>query len=114
MQAFGILASQVRSALEELTALSQPTSTTPQGWHVEVSLAAVSLWLKSLGRLEGVEAWEPPEISEEYRLRQLRPLSVKDRQVTLFAVGHAAKIEGLEMDADVSPGKLGAFEAQWW
>ena len=86
--AFGILAAKCRSLLDGGAKQS--------GWHVQVSLAGTAIWLESLGRVHGNEAWQVPapidaQGSEVRSL--LEPYTVREasKPLTLHAIQHAAR-----------------------
>lgn len=90
-------------------------------WEVQVSLAAVGQWLRSLGRLSPEEAFG--EASKPLPLRtddEIRQLSVTwpivDGQSTVTAMRHPAILSGTPVREGASgsaPMVLNAHEASW-
>ncbi|KAL3456021.1 CoA-transferase family III domain-containing protein [Aspergillus heterothallicus] len=82
-------------------------------WEVDVSLAGVMKYLRSLGQFEGKSGFEcrdytcTSDVPPEY-------LEIRDTGFgEMVAVRHSAAIEGVEVGWDVMPKPLGTDEKKW-
>ncbi|KAL4985171.1 CoA-transferase family III domain-containing protein [Aspergillus falconensis] len=82
-------------------------------WEVDVSLAGVMKYLRSLGQFEGKTGFE----SRDYTCTSDVPVDFLERRETGFgemvAVRHSAAIEGVEVGWDVMPKPLGTDRKEW-
>lgn len=83
-------------------------------WRVDVSLAGVMKYLRSLGQypgtsgFDGVKDYEKPEdVPEEFFETRKTGFGV------MKAIKHSARIEGLEVGWDVMPKPLGSDSPEW-
>lgn len=108
--AFGIMAAKCRSLL------AADKKDQNDGWHVQVSLAGTAAWLESLGKVEGVKAWEEPEsidsdsqevqdLLEDYNVRGSSEL------LTLSSIQHAAR--PLPAHSMTVPVQIGIDAPKW-
>ncbi|KAK6516440.1 hypothetical protein TWF506_006347 [Arthrobotrys conoides] len=81
-------------------------------WEVHVSLAGVMEYITSLGRIEGKEGFEVPEVGDVQGVEEF--LETKEGMVGLVrGVRHAGRIEGVEVGYRYMPTTLGYYEAAW-
>ena len=82
-------------------------------WQVDVSLAGVMKYLRSLGQYEGKSGFE----TRDFTCTQDVPEEYLETRTTGFgemtAVRHSASLEGVEVGWDVMPKPLGSDEKQW-
>ncbi|EME38799.1 hypothetical protein DOTSEDRAFT_140370 [Dothistroma septosporum NZE10] len=96
-----------------ISAALYQTATEGGSWEVNVSLAGVGNYLRSLGQIGGRTGFEgavrsPGELVEEYMMEK------RDTDFgSLKAVKHTAKIEGKMPGWDIMPKQLGSEEAVW-
>lgn len=83
-------------------------------WRVDVSLAGVMKYLRSLGQypgtsgFDGVKDYEKPEdVPEEFFETRKTGFGI------MKAIRHSARIEGLEVGWDVMPKPLGSDSPEW-
>ncbi|OJZ91389.1 hypothetical protein ASPFODRAFT_41819 [Aspergillus luchuensis CBS 106.47] len=83
-------------------------------WQVDVSLAGVMKYLRSLGQYEGKTGFQG---SPDYTRPQNVPTEYFETRSTGFgemtAIRHAANIEGVEIGCEVMPKPLGSDEKRW-
>ncbi|RDH31421.1 CoA-transferase family III [Aspergillus welwitschiae] len=83
-------------------------------WQVDVSLAGVMKYLRSLGQYEGKTGFQG---SPDYARPQDVPTEYLETRRTGFGemtvVRHAANIEGVEIGCEVMPKPLGSDEKRW-
>ncbi|KAM3422341.1 hypothetical protein BST61_g2700 [Cercospora zeina] len=78
-------------------------------WEVNVSLAGVMKYLRSLGQYPGRDGFECEPLGEILQYLETKKTEFGD----LSAVKHSATVEGKEPGWDVMPKKLGSDEAKW-
>ncbi|KAL3443596.1 hypothetical protein BJX65DRAFT_320525 [Aspergillus insuetus] len=82
-------------------------------WEVDVSLAGVMKYLRSLGQFEGKSGFE----TRDFTCTSDVPVEYLETRDTGFgemvAVRHSAAIEGVEVGWDVMPKPLGTDEREW-
>ncbi|KAK1585388.1 CoA-transferase family III [Colletotrichum navitas] len=82
-------------------------------WVVDVSLAGVMKYLRSLGQYPGRTGFEVPDAERSFQVAE----DLFEKRMTGFGlmkyVKHSAVIEGLEPGWDVMPKPLGSDEPQW-
>jgi hypothetical protein len=82
-------------------------------WEVDVSLAGVMKYLRSLGQFEGNTGFQtedytsPKDVPEEYL--ETRKTGFGD----MTAVRHSASIEGVNVGWDIMPMELGSEKKEW-
>ncbi|KAI9064626.1 CoA-transferase family III [Trametes sanguinea] len=101
------------------------TVTEGGSWEVRVSLAAVGRWIRSLGQLDPVVAFndgpplpprsmEDPEVSRfAVKVKQVKGDKASSEQRTMTAVGHAAKLSATPVREGEAPMRLDAHAAEW-
>jgi CoA transferase family III len=101
MLATGIMAAVHRRAVEG------------GAWQVDVSLAGVMKYLRSLGQYPGTEGFQcddfnrPEDVPEEYFETN------ETGYGTMTTVRHAASIDGCDVGWEIMPKPLGSDEAKW-
>ncbi|KAI1296163.1 CoA-transferase family III [Xylaria venustula] len=84
---------------------------------VDVSLAGVGMYLRSLGQLEGQSGYERPDCTvfedgeEEERAKYFETRDTEFGEMTFLR--HSASVEGLEPGWDLMPTPLGSCEPVW-
>jgi crotonobetainyl-CoA:carnitine CoA-transferase CaiB-like acyl-CoA transferase len=82
-------------------------------WEVNVSLAGVMKYLRSLGQLEGRSGFE----AKDYTCTADVPNEYLEKTYTgfgdLIAVRHSAAIDGVNVGWDIMPKPLGSDEKKW-
>ncbi|KAF9892975.1 hypothetical protein FE257_000567 [Aspergillus nanangensis] len=82
-------------------------------WEVNVSLAGVMKYLRSLGQYEGTSGFQ----AEDYVSVVDVPAEYMESRQTAFgemtAMRHAARIEGVQVGWDLMPKPLGSDEKKW-
>ncbi|EJT75687.1 hypothetical protein GGTG_05619 [Gaeumannomyces tritici R3-111a-1] len=103
----GVLAAVYRRAA------AASASATTQAWRVDVSLAGVMKYLRSLGQYPGATGFE----GRDYERQGDVPPGLLETMDTGFgrmrAVRHAASVEGCEVGWEVMPKPLGSDEPEW-
>jgi hypothetical protein len=83
-------------------------------YEVEVSLAGVMKYLRSLGQFEGRSGFEA---CKDYETQEDIPREMLESRESGFgamtSVKHSARIEGVELGVEVMPKELGSDEARW-
>lgn len=81
-------------------------------YRVDVSLAGVMKYLRSLGQYEGKSGFVCPDIDSPEQIKEL--LEVRESGFgELKAVRHSAMVEGYAPGWDLMPRRLGSDEAEW-
>lgn len=82
-------------------------------WEVNVSLAGVMKYLRSLGQYEGTAGFQ----TTDYESTKEVPAEFLETRPTGFgemtAVKHSARIEGLQVGWDIMPKPLGSDDKEW-
>ncbi|KAI0330818.1 CoA-transferase family III, partial [Cubamyces sp. BRFM 1775] len=114
MLAFGIQA-----------ALCKTITASGGSWEVRVSLAAVGRWIRSLGQLDPVVAFEngrplpprsmdDPEVSQyAVNFRQVQGLGEYSESKTMTALAHAAMLSATPVKEGEAPMRLDAHAPEW-
>ncbi|KAJ5701475.1 hypothetical protein N7488_009023 [Penicillium malachiteum] len=82
-------------------------------WEVNVSLAGVMKYLRSLGQLEGKSGFQTPDYTS---ISDVPPEYLETRVTGLgemTSVRHSAHIEGVEIGWDTMPKPLGSDKKEW-
>ncbi|PWY67512.1 CoA-transferase family III [Aspergillus heteromorphus CBS 117.55] len=83
-------------------------------WQVDVSLAGVMKYLRSLGQYEGKSGFHD---APDYTRTQDVPIEYLEARMTGFgemtSIRHAASIEGVEIGCEIMPKPLGSDEKRW-
>lgn len=96
-----------------ITAALYKQATEGGSWQVDVSLAGVMKYLRSLGQFEGKAGFQTPDFTSTNDV----PEEYLETRETGFgkmtAIRHSASIQGVEVGWDIMPKPLGADETKW-
>ncbi|KAL4894305.1 CoA-transferase family III domain-containing protein [Aspergillus ambiguus] len=96
-----------------ITAALYKQATEGGSWQVDVSLAGVMKYLRSLGQFEGKSGFQ----TQDYACTNDVPGEYLETRETGFgrmtAIRHSASIEGVEVGWDIMPKPLGSDEKKW-